>query len=85
MKWSAFLTGLRDLVTMALGAYTIFNQVQIAKDHPESVNFFLLAAGVGLLTGPGAIGVFQLRRGNGETPGTPEPPSRPRSRPSSRR
>lgn len=77
MKWSAFLTGLRDVVTMALGSYTIISQVQIARDHPASVNFFLIAAGVGLLGAPGVIGVFQVRRGNEATPSTPEQSSSP--------
>jgi len=77
VKWSAFLTGLRDVVTMALGSYTIVSQVQIARDHPASVNFFLIAAGVGLLGAPGVIGVFQVRRGNELTPATPEPSSIP--------
>lgn len=86
MKWSAFLTGLRDVVTMALGSYTIINQVQIAKEHPNSVNFFLIAAGVGLLGAPGVIGVFQVRRGSEATPPTPEqsssPPAPPQPEPS---
>lgn len=62
---------------MALGSYTIVNQVQIAKEHPGSVNFFLIAAGVGLLGAPGVIGVFQVRRGNEAIPDTPELPSTP--------
>ena len=85
MKWSAFLTGLRDVVTMALGVYLLVSQARIAADHPESVNFWLIAAGLVLLNVPGVIGVFALRRGNGEPEDTPEPPSRPRPRASSRR
>lgn len=79
------MTGLRDVVTMVVGAVAIISQVQIAKDHPESVNFWLLAVGTGLLTAPGAIGIWMIRRGSGETPDTPEPPSQRRQRAPSRR
>jgi hypothetical protein len=60
---------------MGLGSYTIVNQVQIARDHPNSVNFYLVTAGVALLSTPGVIGAVQVRRGNSETPATQEPPS----------
>jgi hypothetical protein len=79
------MTALRDVATLVAGTYAIISQVQVAKDHPESVNFWLLAVGAGLLTAPGAIGLWMVRRGSGDPPDTPEPPSRPRSRASSRR
>jgi hypothetical protein len=85
VKWSAFLTGLRDMVTISIGSYILVLQALTAKDHPESVNFWLLAVGAGLLTAPGAIGVWMVRRGSGEIPPTPEPPSRHRPSASQRR
>jgi hypothetical protein len=85
VKWSAFQTVLRDLGSLGVGSYMLVSQVNLAKDHPESVNFFLIAAGLVLFGVPGIVGVFQLRRGNNEPPDTPPPPSLPRSRASSRR
>lgn len=67
---------------MALGSYTIFNQVQIAKEHPGSVNFYLITAGVALLSAPGVIGAVHVRRGNDATLPTPEPSSSPPVQPS---
>jgi len=82
VKWSAIRTGLRDVLGTVMGAYTLYTQTQAP---PERVNLWLILAGVGLLSAPGAIGLFSLFRGNGATPDTPLPPSRSPSRSSSRR
>jgi hypothetical protein len=65
-----------------MGAYVLYQQV---NSPPERVNFWLVLAGVGLLSAPGAIGLFNLFRGNGETPPTRESGSQHRRSSSSRR
>jgi hypothetical protein len=62
----------------------LISQVQTAKDHPDSVNFYLVGFGALLLAAPGLIGAWMLRRGSDETQGIPSPPSAPsQQRPSS--
>lgn len=81
VKWSAFRTGLRDVVGTAMGAWMLYTQTQAP---PERVNFFLIGFGALLLAAPGLIGAFVLSRGSDETPDTPLPPSHSRQQPSSR-
>jgi hypothetical protein len=82
VRWSAFQTGLRDVVQVTTGAYMLYTQTQAP---PERVNFFIIGFGALLLAAPGLIGAFVLSRGNDETRDTPSPPSHSRRQPSSRR